>query len=121
MSSFTRSLMVTYLPEINMFRVERAFVYKVGFEFSNESVVVPEGFLTDFASVPWWAQWLISKTGKYNQAAVLHDYMYDKLSWRYTKERADFIFYEAMKVLNVPVWRRELMFLGVQIGGKGRW
>ncbi|MCR9257378.1 MAG: DUF1353 domain-containing protein [Alphaproteobacteria bacterium] len=39
-------------------------------------VTVPAGFLTDLASVPWFARWLVSKTGHHTEAAVVHDYCY---------------------------------------------
>ena len=34
--------------------------YHVGAADSTEIIVVPEGFRTDFASVPWFVRWLVS-------------------------------------------------------------
>lgn len=31
------------------------------------------GWVTDFASVPWWAMWLVKQDGPYRYATVLHD------------------------------------------------
>lgn len=49
-------------------------------EFQSDELqahlIVPGGFQTDLASVPWFAQWLVSKVGRYDAAAVLHDCAY---------------------------------------------
>ncbi len=37
--------------------------------------VVPAGFVTDFASVPWWSQWLTPRLGRWTLSAVLHDWL----------------------------------------------
>lgn len=58
--------------------------------------VVPEGFLTDFASVPRLAQWLIDDDD-FAPAAVLHDWFY--ASHIVTKREADALFREALRSL----------------------
>ena len=40
------------------------------------AVVVPEGYVTDFASIPGFVQWLIQPFGKHSEAAVIHDWLY---------------------------------------------
>ncbi len=44
--------------------------------FHKITLVVPRGFITDFASVPAALQCILSKTGRYGKAAVIHDYIY---------------------------------------------
>jgi len=89
----------------------------VGYVSTEHSLLIraPKGFVTDFASVPWFARRLIPRTGKYNGAAIIHDFLYRCT----TMPRAicDDIFLEAMKDLRVATWRRNLMYAGVRIGG----
>lgn len=39
-------------------------------------LVVPPGFVTDYASIPPPFRWFLPSFGKYNYAAVLHDYAF---------------------------------------------
>lgn len=119
MSSFTAPLNLNYDPKINMWYTGREFTYFVGEEGSENKITVPEGFRTDLASVPIPARWLIPKSGRYNQAAVLHDYLYT-IQDRPRKE-VDRIFLEAMGVLGVPKWKRWVMYRAVRIGGGRPW
>src|SRR3990167_4905100 len=112
MSSFTHPLTVTKIGE-RLWRIEREFTYYIGEENSNEFVIVPKGFITDFASVPRPFWFLFPPDGKYTQAAVLHDYILHEGIYSYPK--ADYIFYEAMGVLKVPPWNRWIMYRAVQI------
>jgi hypothetical protein len=111
-SSFTEALIAKKLTA-RTWEVMKAFQYHVGSEDSNEVVEVPKGFVTDFASVPRFAWWLIPPDGNYTQAAVVHDYLYHTKP--YTRHRCDQIFLEAMAVLGVPRWKRSIMFMAVRI------
>jgi len=73
-------------------------------------ITIPAGFLSDGASVPWWARWALPKRGIYVFAAYLHDYLLTVT----TRKRAAMKFLYAMKVLGVPKWKRRLMFQGVR-------
>lgn len=81
---------------------------------------VPAGFVTDFASVPAWATWLLPRTGKHNRAAVLHDYLVRNPD--VSRKDADGIFLRVLQELGVPEWRARLMYAGVRAGAlfKGR-
>ena len=116
MSSFTKPLVLEFDPnnkEGRYWKTTRRFTYYVGKEDSGDKVMVPKGFNTDLASVPPIARMLIPKSGKYNQAAVVHDYLYHTME-RPRKE-ADKIFLEAMKVLGVPFWKRHVMHKAVRL------
>ena len=115
MSSFTEDLIVKWIPELNKFKVYVPFDYHIGSEDSNEVISIPEGYLTDLASIPRVVRWLIPKLGKHAQAAVIHDFMYQYHV--YPQKRCDEIFLEAMGVLKVPLWKRRLMFRALRIGG----
>jgi hypothetical protein len=83
------------------------------------TVIVPAGFLTDFASTPQ-ALWCdLPPTGKYTPAAVLHDYAYFEQFC--TREQADAMLFEAMGELGVDSRRRWLIYEGVRAGGQHAW
>jgi hypothetical protein len=110
-SSFTEPLTVTKIGT-RTWQVEREFTYYIGQENSNNFIVVPKGFITDFASIPFIFWSILPPDGEYTQAAVLHDYC---CSHGWLKSTADFIFYEAMGVLGVPSWKKSVMFFAVRL------
>lgn len=75
-------------------------------------VIVPEGFVTDLASIPRVFRLLIVKNGKHRPAAIIHDYLCS-LKLKFSRVSADKIFLEAMKVCKVPRIRRRLMYMAV--------
>lgn len=131
MSSFTEELTVTKVrnPKQSFWRslqfwrvksvwkVSRAFRYYVGVEYSEDFIDVPENFTTDFASIPRIFWTILPPDGEYTQAAVLHDYLYR--THKRSREQADKIFLEAMTVLEVPEWKRNVMFWAVRTFGEG--
>jgi hypothetical protein len=100
------------------FMLVRDMVYEI-FD-SNESIVVPIGFVTDFASAPQ-ALWSlgVSPHGRYSRAAIIHDYLY--WSQVCTKEEADNIMLLAMIESEVSSGERFLMYRGVDFGGNPSW
>ena len=69
-----------------------------------------------------------------DDTAILHDFLYATQGtgvWHgqrwisrdrpYSRAEADAIFREAMGVVGVPAWRREVMYLAVWAGGRRGW
>jgi len=112
MSEFTRPLTVTQLPN-GRWITDRQFTYCVGAEESDDKIVVPKGSPSDFFSIPWGFRWLLPKSQKGNQAAVLHDYLCANPGRR-TQKEIDLIFLEAMGVLEVTPWKKHTMFQAVR-------
>ncbi len=88
-------------------------------------VVVRAGVETDLASVPWWGQWLISKVGRYDGAAVLHDAAYrgqlcgaDGTVLRVPKDVADRLLAEAARVGGVKPRTATALYWCVRLGGR---
>jgi hypothetical protein len=78
-------------------------------------IIIPEGFITDFASIPRIFRTIHPVNGKHRKAAVVHDYLCrDEITKR---KVADRVFNEAMKVCKVAGWRRIQMYVAVRIGG----
>ncbi len=84
-------------------------------------IQVPEGFVTDLASVPWFGRWAVSVDGDHTKAAIIHDWLYVTASAEdfpnVTRRDADRVFLEALKVRGVPAWKRNLMYAAVRVGG----
>ena len=119
MSSFTTRLEVSPMPDGRRWRLIRTFFYDVGREGSGDTIKVPTGFVTDFASSPPQIWWLIPPWGKYGKAAIIHDWLYQ--TGLRTRKQADEIFLEGMIILGVTPWRRRLMYRGVRLFGWLAW
>lgn len=79
---------------------------------NNFEILVPKGFVTDFASVPQPGQALIAKAGKSAQPAIIHDYLY----WVQDRTRleADDIMWEAMDDLKMARWKMHIIYRTVR-------
>lgn len=86
-------------------------------DIADRIITVPVFFETDLASIPVLVRPLIPVNGQHRNAAVLHDYLYQKCGCWCSRKLADEIFREAMRVLGESAWRREAMYRGVRIGG----
>lgn len=81
--------------------------------------IVPEGFVTDFASVPRIPLAFLLTGDSAHEAAVVHDWLYRENT--VTRELADKIFQEAAHVSGEPGWKAWLMWVGVRVGGWVAW
>jgi hypothetical protein len=119
MSRFTNVLVVSPYADGKTWYLRRTFAYDVGEEGSAETIMVPQGFTTDFASIPriFWA--IFPRWGKYGNAAVIHDFLY--YQQKYPRKKADAIFLEGMGVLQVSAWQQYPIYWAVRIGGWLAW
>jgi len=82
------------------------------------NISVPYNFVTDFASIPWWARWLISPFGRHAKAAVIHDWLYALAPSRDRDRRwCDDVFRDAMLELGVHPLLAAVMWAAVRVGG----
>ncbi|MCB1987299.1 MAG: DUF1353 domain-containing protein [Burkholderiaceae bacterium] len=92
--------------------------YQIG--ATDDLIVVPAGFVTDYASIPsvLWSFGL-SPHGLYSRAADIHDYLY----WTQlcTREQADRLLVIAMKESDVGKFDEWAIYTGVDRGGKSSW
>ncbi len=118
MSQFTRPCRVEIIGPM-LFSVLEPFDYHIGRYPSDRVISVPEGFITDFASIPkiFWS--ILSPIDEYAKAAVLHDFMYAAAP--YNRLRCEEIFLEAMTVLKVPEWKKKCIYRAVYLFGWRRW
>lgn len=105
------------------------------FTYNDYIVTIPEGFITDLASIPssLWA--IFPPFGLYTTAAVIHDFIYsrggviyntidkDNITRRLDLRRidADNILYEAMIACKVSKLTAKIIYQAVRIFGGSHW
>lgn len=115
MTKFTEPLTLTLLGT-------KTDLWKLRYPFEFRDITVPVGFITDGASIPRIFRPFLPVWGRWGRAAVIHDYLIyrhrigDPHPSAPTRRDVDRIFYEAMKVSNVGVIPRWLMWGGARIG-----
>lgn len=85
----------------------------------DKEIIVPEKFLTDLASIPMGLWNLLPKSGRYDRAAVVHDWLYTKNGC--SRAEADSTLKEAMEALGVNGVKIWLIYSGVRSGGWKSW
>jgi hypothetical protein len=88
-------------------------------DVANKVFIVPEGFVTDLASVPRLPLMFLLAGGSAEEAAVVHDRLY--ATGELPRALADKVFKEAALVSGEPAWRVNLMFAGIRLGGWMAW
>lgn len=83
------------------------------------TIFVPEGFTTDFASIPRLFWNILAPMGNYGEAAIIHDYLYSK--GILPKSEADNIFLEGMETLGVGRIKRTIIYNAVKYFGFAAW
>lgn len=118
MSEFTTPLILKMLKQ-RRWEVYEKFEYHVGQLGSGIVIRVSKGFETDLASIPRLFWIILPPHGYYGKAAVIHDYCY--VHAIESKKWADDVFLEAMEVLEIPKWKRVIMYLAVRLFGRGNY
>ncbi len=100
---------------------------------SEGHLIVPTGFETDGASVPRAFWRLMPPMSEYTRIAVVHDFIYyyhGLCVWEFEgvlletqidRPRADEIFRDGMKYLDVAGWKIPIMYRGVTTFGAKAW
>jgi hypothetical protein len=97
--------------------LQRPMSFRIG--TTRDSIVVPAGFVADFASIPRSLWTALSPVGEHARAAIVHDYLY----WFQPCEReeADNLLMIAMREDGVPDLQRGAVYAGVRIGSADVW
>lgn len=121
---------VTLQHEVDMrWTVAKTFCADVAGEFGPSGhyvcLYVPEGFVTDLASVPRVAWSILPPEGKYDEAAVIHDYIYS-LSGQlpgvtFSRSDVDRILMLGMQSCGVSWLTRNTMWAAVRAFGGSHW
>lgn len=85
-------------------------------------VTVPANAISDGLSIPRAFLSLFSRSPYYIYAGMLHDFCYSKDSGLdITRKGADKLFKTFMKLYQVPLMKRNLIYWSVRVGGWRRW
>lgn len=109
---------ITNSQGVARFAVEGDYSYL--FDPTCEVVQVPDGFLTDFASIPAWAR-IFFNPSNYAEAALTHDWLYAN-GLRGDQEgraKADLIFRTALEELGKSGFEIAVLHRAVRWGGGG--
>jgi phosphate/sulfate permease len=112
----TRPPMVP-VGDVSFYVTSKPLVYEV--LDTKKTIVVPKGFVTDLASVPFYFWAVLPRDGVYMLPAIIHDYLY----WdqRCGRSEADDVLFLAMKEYEIDAARRWIIYLGVRLGGSFSW
>ncbi len=95
-----------------------AYTYAV--KIANYLIEIPQGFQTDYASIPrFLIPFFIKYEEGYKKAAVIHDWLY----WeqKLVRKLADKILLMAMEINNTPWHKRYVIYYAVRIFGSLAW
>jgi hypothetical protein len=121
MSTFTNELVVKSFGN-KWELMESFYFYYLDKNHDRTIIVIPSGFITDFASTPRILYPIFPPIGKYNKATLVHDFLYSKKSNRYnlTRKQSDKFFLQSMEVLGIGK-KRYLMYYAVRLFGKSNY
>ena len=95
--------------------VKRDFVYF----WRGKNYVCPEGYETDFLSVPRFLWSILNPTGPGAWGSLIHDILYS--SEMLPREQTDRIFLSAMLDSECDIFRANTMFRAVRVFGGATW
>lgn len=84
-------------------------------------LIVPAGFVTDFASVPRVPLVFDLLGDRGNLAATLHDWLYTAPHPIDNREKADLILFEALMAQGVSHFEAQALYEGVRLAGVSYW
>ena len=85
-------------------------------QYGDQGYHMPEGFLTDFASIPVVFRWLFQPNGApWQVAAVLHDFLYSSTDM--SRYEADLAFYYLCRRVGTSELRSATMYGALRLGG----
>ena len=118
MSRFLDPLETVSLVPGKVWMLLKEFRYES--DLIGSTITVPSGFKTDFASVPRVPLAYLVGGGIGDDAAVIHDYLYQTHQTIHRKT-VDQVFYEALLVLGISQWRARTMYQSVRWFGQHAW
>jgi len=119
-TSFEKPLHLEYIDGIH-FKLEKGFFYKTFIpkgakKLGGLVITIPDGFITDFATIPrgfWGFFYPMDK--RWAKAAIIHDFIYSRVL--FDRKTCDKIFKEAMIKTGTPKWNANLFYYSVRAFG----
>jgi len=113
MCSVRDTVVVKFIPAVKWYKRAKWELMEV-YTSNNEEVNVPIGFITDGASIPFYARMWFSPTGRYFGAAIVHDYI---IVTEHDWAKANYQFKKEIDVLDIKKWRKMLLIASVTSWG----
>ena len=98
------------------FMLTRAFIYLD----SEITITVPDGFVTDFSSVPR-GLWNVFPPWEYPEAGVIHDFLYRFPRVGATRSEADRVYRRILDICGCHFVKRQAMWLALRTFGGHAW
>jgi hypothetical protein len=86
-------------------------------------VIVPEGFISDGASIPKWIWPILGPPigSKHLIPSIIHDYLCEQATCYSERVLGDAVFFKLLRDFDIPRWKRTLMYIGVRVQGHFTW
>lgn len=91
--------------------------------FRDEEYIVPDGMLTDGASIPTYLQWLCGSPFKQPRlkAALVHDFLYGGGDPEATRKDADDLYRDLQISFGIPKWKAWTEWIALRLCGSSHW
>lgn len=89
------------------------YVFKYDNKENLFTITVPKGFVTDFGTVPKWAQCMINPKGNGTLAYIVHDWLC--ITNIYSRRTADNLLYSALEYCDVSFNKRVITYTAVRV------
>lgn len=109
------------------YRLDHDWTVEFELKGLKHEITVPQGYITDGASVPRILWPLVRPDGLVRAGSVLHDYLYGlrgfsaKQGFHFTRRECDIIFRDIMKECGVSWLKRGTMYNAVRLFGWLPW
>lgn len=124
MSAYTEHLSIQPFRDSGVWKwcLTAELHWEIGHKGSGIWITIPDGFVTDLASIPFWARWLLNpnrpETAK---AAAVHDWLTPTILEKGSRPLWDCRtsageLYAALRADGLPVWQCKLYYFAVVIG-----
>lgn len=114
-AGFKNELDIRHLGGKNFLLLRNLYFYSARLD---RVVMAPAGMITDFASIPWFAQSFVQVLGNNIRSAVLHDFNCrpeGKAENRLSQKQTDQLFQEGLAVDQVRWSKSRVMYSGVAV------
>ncbi len=118
MSKFTAPLIVECIDGTN-WKLHESFNFYLEGDV-HKIIVVPKGYVTDFASVPKILRIFAKNSELFNKASILHDFLYDGTTG-YSRENCDEFYRDGMRVFGMSDFRSNIFYKMCRLFGKSKW
>lgn len=123
---FSQSLSMSYMfgtdgriftnrSGVPLYQLNRDLCYYYCINEVSFGITVPEGFITDLASIPRLPFIYLILNGVADMPGVLHDYLYS--CGKYDRAECDKIFLDAMLSIGISKWKAYAIYTGVRLFG----